>query len=356
MRLPERYEKSSERFSGGGMSTAFRCRDKHLDRDVLVKILQEGVDRKRILDEVKALSAIRSKHVVQIYDVLKDSSGAVSALVEEYLPSQDLNDIIPIKNTDIFLRHVYAISCGLADIHATGVVHRDIKPNNMKIDAENCLRIFDFGLSRKDGVNCETIGTIGTLGYIAPELCAPAHQRVNFKSAVDVFAFGVTALKLIRGTLPKDLRTLPPILPSSDADFTKRTPQLPLAIAEILNRCLAEQPADRPTMEIVRDVIGRHLLHGRHKATMIVGSKIHYLNKTGQSVKLSAGSLGSLHVRYNGHNFIATDVVGDAYINNVNIAPPQELPGACVITLGAPSQGLRREYITFDITHPEVVL
>lgn len=356
MKLPARYEKDGSPFSGGGMSTAFKCKDKHLDRHVLVKVLQKGVDQKRILDEVKALSAIRSKHVVQIFDVLKDGSGSVTALVEEFLPGQDLNEIVPIKDVGTFLRHVYAIACGLADIHAVGVVHRDIKPNNMKIDAEGCLRIFDFGLSRTDGVNCETIGTIGTLGYIAPELCAPAHQKVNFTAAVDVFAFGATALKLVRGKLPNELRTIPPNLPSTDADFTKQTLALPPAIAVILNQCLSKKPANRPSMGTVRDILGRHLLHGRHKATMIVGEKIHYLEKIGQSVKLSAGSLGSVDVSYDGYDFIATNIVGDVYINNMDIAPPQNLPGACVITLGAPSLGFKRRYITFDVTHPEVVL
>ncbi|MBB2166160.1 serine/threonine protein kinase [Gluconacetobacter sp. 1b LMG 1731] len=356
MKLPPRYEKVGSSFCGGGMSTAFKCKDKHLDRHVLVKVLQPGVDQKRILDEVKALSAIRSKHVVQIYDVLKDSSGAVTALVEEFLPGQDMNAVIPIKDVDTFLRYVYAIACGLADIHVVGVVHRDIKPNNMKIDAEGCLRIFDFGLSRTDGVNCETIGTIGTLGYIAPELCAPPNQKVNFTTAVDVFAFGATALKLVRGKLPNNLRTIPPSLPSADADFTSQTLTLPPEIAAILNQCLSKKAARRPSMETVRDTVGRHLLHGRHKATMIVGEKIHYLEKIGQSVKLSAGSLGSVNVSYNGYNFIATNVVGDVFINNMNIVPPQNLPGACVITLGAPSLGVRRRYITFDVTHPEVVL
>lgn len=356
MKLPARYETVGSPFSGGGMSTAFKCKDKHLDRHVLVKVLQKGVDQKRILDEVKALSAIRSKHVVQIYDVFKDGSGAVTALVEEFLPGQDLNEIVPIKDAGTFLRHVYAIACGLADIHAVGVVHRDIKPNNMKIDAEGCLRIFDFGLSRTNGVNCETIGTIGTPGYIAPELCAPAHQKVSFTSPVDVFAFGATALKLVRGKLPGDLRAIPPNLPVTDADFTKQTLALPPAIAAILNQCLSKKPADRPSMETVRDIVGRHLLHGRHKATMIVGEKIHYLEKIGQSVKLSAGSLGSVDVSYDGYDFIATNVVGDVYINNMGITPPQKLPGACVITLGAPSLGIKRGYITFDVTHPEVVL
>ena len=356
MKLPSRYEKMGLTFSGGGMSTAFECRDKHLDRSVLVKVLQKGVDQKRILDEVKALSAIRSKHVVQIYDVIKDASGAVTALVEEFLPGSDINEIVPIKDASTFLRHIYAIACGLSDIHAIGRVHRDIKPNNMKIDAEGCLRIFDFGLSRTDGVNSETIGTIGTPGYIAPELCAPAHKKVKFTSAVDVFAFGATALKLIRGTLPKDLLSIPPNLPSADADFGKQTLAIPPAIAATLNQCLSIEPAKRPSMETVRDIVGRHLLHGRHKATMIVGEKIHYLEKMGQSVKLSAGSLGSVDVSYDGCDFIATNVVGDVYINNMSIAPPQKLPGACVITLGAPPQGIQRRYITFDVTHPEVVL
>jgi eukaryotic-like serine/threonine-protein kinase len=356
MKLPVRYEKVGINFSGGGMSTAFKCTDKHLDRDVLVKVLQKGVDQKRILDEVKALSAIRSKHVVQIFDVLKDNSGNVTAIVEEFLPGPDLNDTLPIKDVDLVLRHIYAIACGLSDIHAVKVIHRDIKPNNMKTDAEGCLRIFDFGLSREDGVNSETVGTIGTPGYIAPELCAPAHQTVSFTAAVDVFAFGATALKLIRGKIPTELRAIPPKLPCADADFSKQVVVLPPTIASILNQCLSQKPSKRPSMNTVRDIIGRHLLYGRHKATMIVTAGVHYLEKVGQSVTLSAGSLGSVDVNYDGYDFIATNVKGDVFINNTIIAPPQNLPGACVITLGATSLGTKRRFITFDVTHPEVVL
>lgn len=356
MRLPARFKKIGPPFSGGGMSTAFLCHDRHLNRNVLVKALQQGVDQKRILDEVKALSAIRSKHVVQIYDVLKNDSDAVIALVEELLSGDDLNAAIPIKNSDTFLRHVYAVACGLADIHAVGVVHRDIKPNNMKIDAEGCLRIFDFGLSRTDGVDSETIGTIGTPGYIAPELCVPPHEKVNFTSAVDVFAFGSTALKLIRGRLPADLRAIPPKLPSADADFARQTLVLPPTIAAILNQCLEKEPANRPTMEEVRGIVGSHLLYGQHKATMIVDDTVHYLEQVGQSVKLSAGSKLSVDVIYDGYDFIATNVLGDVYINNMSITPPHSFPGACVITLGAPNLGNSRRFITFDVTHPEVVL
>lgn len=355
MNLPARYKKSvGPPFSGGGMATAFKCKDKHLERDVLIKVLQPGIDQKRILDEVKALSAIRSKHVVQIYDVLKDKTGKITALVEEFLPGEDLGKILPIKDPHSILRYIYAIACGLADIHAVGVVHRDIKPNNMKVDAEACLRIFDFGLSRTDGVNCETIGTVGTPGYIAPELWAPVDQKVSFTSAVDVFAFGATALKLIIGKLPAGMLAMPPNLPCADADFTNFG--LPPAIGNILNMCLATDPVNRPSMQDVRDLVGRHLLHGRHKGTMIVGGNNHYLENIGQVVKLSSGSLGAIDILYDGYDFIAINVSGDVYVNNISVSPPSILPGACVITLGAPSLTSRRSYITFDVTHPEVVL
>jgi len=176
------------------------------------------------------------------------------------------------------------------------------------------------------------------------------------QAAVDVFAFGSTALKLIRGKLPKELRGIPPQLPCADANFSSQTLVLQPEIAGTLNLCLAQDPADRPTASVVRDIVGRHLLYARHKATMIVSGTIHYVEKVGQSVKLSAGSLGSVDVSYDGYNFIATNVVGNVYINNVAVSPPHNLPGACVITLGAPSNGSNRRFITFDVTHPEVVL
>jgi serine/threonine-protein kinase len=179
---------------------------------------------------------------------------------------------------------------------------------------------------------------------------------VKFTSSVDVFAFGSTALKLVRGTLPASLRSMPPTIPGAEADFGQQSLKLPPAIASILNRCLARRAADRPTMEEVRDLVGRHLLYGRHKATMIVSGVIHYLVKIGQIVKLSAGSKGAVDVSYDGHDFVATNVSGNVYINNVPVSPPQNLPGACVLTLGSPSLGINRSYITFDVTHPEVVL
>jgi serine/threonine protein kinase len=166
-RLPGRYQRESS-LSGGGMSDTVVCVDSHLQRRVAIKALAPGVDTGRILDELAALQEIRSKHVVQIYDVIRDADDRVEAIVEEYLPGSDLSTK-PIPTTaEEFIRLIYPISEGIADIHDHNRVHRDIKPTNMKYDAEDILKIFDLGLSRIDGVDAQTMNVIGTLGYMAP--------------------------------------------------------------------------------------------------------------------------------------------------------------------------------------------
>jgi serine/threonine protein kinase len=98
MDLPDRYTPTGDEFAGGGMSDAIVCHDEHLERLVLVKKLQDGVDQTRILDEIAALTTIRSKHVVELFDVLRDEDGEIVGIVEDYLPGDDLNEILPIKD------------------------------------------------------------------------------------------------------------------------------------------------------------------------------------------------------------------------------------------------------------------
>ena len=104
------------------MSDTIVCNDQHLDRLVIVKKLAAGVDSRRILDEIAALQTIRSKHVVQIYDVIRDKKGVVTAIVEEYLPGDDLT-AVPVPTSELeFLRLAYPIAEGIADIHRHSIV------------------------------------------------------------------------------------------------------------------------------------------------------------------------------------------------------------------------------------------
>jgi serine/threonine-protein kinase len=134
----------------------------------------------------------------------------VTAIVEEYLPGDDLTAVAPPNDVLEFLMLAYLIAEGIADIHRHNRVHRDIKRQNMKFDAEGCLKIFDFGLARDIAVQPSTMGVLGTRGYMAPELFPEdSGQQVFFTPAVDTFAFAATLLAVILGSPPSGLRGQP---------------------------------------------------------------------------------------------------------------------------------------------------
>jgi serine/threonine protein kinase len=104
LKVPARYLPSTTTFSGGGMSDAKLYTDTHLERLVVIKSLKDGTDQKRILDELAALQSIRSKHVVQVYDIIRDDAGAVAAIIEEYIPGADLSSAAAPKDAIEFLK------------------------------------------------------------------------------------------------------------------------------------------------------------------------------------------------------------------------------------------------------------
>ena len=109
-------------------------------------------------------------------------------------------------------------------------------------------------------------------------------------------------------------------------------------------------------MSLVRDLLARHVLHDRHRALVVFQSQASYLNARNRSVNLSLAPLGQVQIGYDGLDFRVQSVSGDVYVNNRLIAVGEALPGSCVVALGAPDQGNRRRYITFDLSHPEFVL
>jgi serine/threonine-protein kinase len=356
MNMPDRYEKSPKKFTNGGMATALLFRDKHLDREVIIKVLHSNTEQKRLIDEVKALGAVRSKHVVEIYDVIKNNSGKIRAVVVEYVPGDDLSSKLGKCSTDEVLRIAFAIASGLSDIHRVGQIHRDIKPENMKFDAEGCLKIFDFGLSRTEELDAKTSGAVGTLGYLAPELCVADDEDVTFSQAVDIYAFASTILALINGSIPKPMRAIPPKLPCAAGDFSKQKITLPESVSTILNQCFTEDPTERPSIDQVLDIISLNLLEGQHRASLVVGGKVYNLHSGNKSVKVNSGNLGSFDLTYNGFIFTLNPTGGYVYINNVITALPIQIPGSCVVTLGPPSAGLNRAYVPVDVSHPEVLI
>lgn len=351
MPLPERYQITGTPLAGG-MGSVLPCQDGVLDRKVAIKVIQDTANRRRMLDELKALLKMRSKHVVQVYDVLQ-LGGSDLGIVQEFIEGTDLFDdaLAPTTMAD-FYKQLWQIASGISDIHAIGVIHRDIKLNNMKIDPEGVVKIFDFGLARDDGPAASTVGFVGTRGFAAPELYV---ANARFTTAVDTYAFGASALFIATRGLPADLLVQPPI--SIGSSYFTGIP-FPIApeIVQALDQCLAANPQDRPTMSQVRDLLARHVLFDRHQALLVFQGQASYLNASGRSVNLSLPNMGQIQIQYDGLDFRVRSLSGDVRVNNRQLTVGDALPGSCVVALGAPDQGNRRRYITFDLSHPEIVL
>ena len=348
IKLPARYGKPTKAFAGG-QGSVFVCRDSNLDRDVAIKFLRPDSDKTALIKEVQALSSIHSKHVVQLYDVLTDDNGKDVGVVLEYVPGSALSQF---QSADITanLKVLYQLSCGIADIHANGLIHRDVKPKNAKFDEDGILKLFDFSLSCAVD-DAETIAVRGTREYRAPEFFDTPPIVVT--KGVDVYAFGVTAWYLAEQSLRSELRDAPPRPAPS---FGTCSVQFPNEVVEILDRTLDHNIAKRPKMTEVRTILERHLLFGKHIGTVSDWPNTLTLDKTGQSVRISEGSVGSAVITYNGLDFVLSQVAGDVYVNGTKATSALVLPQSCVLIIGAPVMGASRKFATFDVSHPEVVL
>lgn len=350
MNLPQRYAIDGNAMDGG-MATVFKCHDSILERPVALKVMPRRFQTRRLKDELDALYTIRSKHVVQVFDICLDSTSV--GIVQEFVDGKDLfsSDLAP-KSTHDFLLVLWQIASGIADIHGVGLIHRDIKPNNMKIDQEGILKIFDFGLSREDGPTAATVGFVGTVGFSAPEQYVAGTQ---FTQAVDTFAFGATALFFgIQGQCA-ELRTAPPSVFISNP-FLNLPFLLPKDVSDILFACMDHNPNARPTMSDVYHTIEQHLLFNRHRALVVLNGSPSYLDKDNTSVSLRFGTVASVKIEYDGLSFRVTNVSGDVFVNNVKTSVGDMLPGACVLTLGGPERRAnQRAYVTFDLSNPEIV-
>lgn len=351
-KLPTRYVYDGLTLDGG-QGAVYVCRDLYLDRKVAIKVMKGVSDATELGKEMAAIQGVRSRHVAQIYDLVKSEHGGRVGLVQEYVPGPNVKDYA--KKADInqdYLRLLYQIAYGISDIHQSGKIHRDIKPSNIKLDAENIVKILDFGLASDAGPDVETNDARGTPCYIAPELYVT--PPIKYTAAVDTFAFGVTARVIAEsGAILSAFRQTPPYaqpFPSFGTSPVKLTAE----VVTILDLTLETDPNKRPAMTKVREVLERRLLYGKHRAVVTYGAT-HELAIPGKSISLQTG-MGAITIRYDGLRFTIESLSGNVYINNAIAQIGKTLPGSCVITLGAPPLGASRIFVPFNVSHPGVVL
>jgi serine/threonine-protein kinase len=300
------------------------------------------------------LSAVRSKHVVELYDVVWDGTGKVAAMIMEYIDGQPLSAFHQQPyDQQLYLRTIYQIARGLADIHDKNLVHRDVKLDNMKTSKEGVVKLFDFGLTTEHGKHVTT-ASMGTQVYRAPEMYSPP---ITVNREVDTYAFGVCCWTLLKpmNQVPKVLGEIPPQHSSAVPSIGTAAP-LEAGLCAVLDGCLSVSPVDRPEMKTIAAALEAELLRGQHTALLIYQGKAIELNAMNKQAKLDRKNVASAVVRYDGLKFVLASPKGAIYVNNVKATSDVELRGACVITLGGDELGAYRDFIEFDISHPEVVL
>jgi len=197
------HYKITEKLGEGGMGVVYKAQDTKLDRFVALKFLPDRLseseqDRARFIQEAKAASALSHPNVRAIYDIGEFEKQLY--IVMECIEGQTLTDIgknMPLKRAlDISIQ----IADGLAAAHEKGIVHRDIKPDNIMVRKDGLVQIMDFGLAKLQGASRMTREgtTLGTVGYMSPEQV----QGLDTDHRSDIFSLGVLMYELLTGELP----------------------------------------------------------------------------------------------------------------------------------------------------------
>ncbi|WP_021597174.1 Stk1 family PASTA domain-containing Ser/Thr kinase [Actinomadura welshii] len=251
--LDGRYRIES-RIARGGMATVYVARDIRLDRVVAIKVMHAGLASDedfvaRFIGEAKAAAALSHPNVVAVYDQRTD--GEHTFLVMEYVPGHTLRDALnslgrlgPRAALEIMM----PVLAALGAAHRAGLVHRDVKPENVLITEDGQVKVADFGLARAETASkmTKTGMIIGTVGYLAPEQVLAGNADVRS----DVYAAGIMLFELITGHLPHQgdtplavaykhvNETVPP--PSSVV------PALPPQVDALVTDATSHDPARRP--------------------------------------------------------------------------------------------------------------
>ncbi len=246
----------------GGMGEVYRARDARLNRDVAIKVLPDlfAADPERLARferEARAIAALSHPNIVAIYDLATDGTRpyAVMELLEgSTLRTRMESPLSPRRAVDYAIQ----IARGLAAAHEKGVVHRDLKPDNLFVTSDGQVKILDFGLARlalpsAASALAPTIADVdtregvvlGTVGYMSPEQVrggAADHRS-------DIFSFGAVIYEMLSGRRAfggdSAVETMNAILKDEPADFSMPDISLGPGLIKVVRHCLEKEPAER---------------------------------------------------------------------------------------------------------------
>jgi eukaryotic-like serine/threonine-protein kinase len=257
------HYKILEKIGSGGMGDVYLAEDTDLARQIALKVLPpdlaESEERRaRFQREAKAVAALNHPHIVTVYSV--EEAEGVHFITMELVRGKTLSELIPRKGLSLakFLEIAIPLADAVAAAHEKGILHRDLKPDNLMVSDEGRLKILDFGLAK---LNPETsvIGVseiptkirteegkiVGTVAYMSPEQA----EGKALDARSDIFSLGIVLYEMATGERPFSGETpasvLSSIIKDTPPSVTAVNPSLPPALTKIVRRSLIKDPEHR---------------------------------------------------------------------------------------------------------------
>src|ERR1051326_5438721 len=251
-----------EKLGEGGMGVVYKAHDSKLDRLVALKFLPHHLvtneaEKARFLQEARAASALNHPNVCTIFDIKEE--GDLQFIVMEFVDGTTIKEKVPIQKLQDALSYALQIGDALHEAHGKGIVHRDIKSENIMVNPKNQVKVMDFGLAKLKGSLklTKTSSTVGTLAYMAPEQI----QGGEADPRSDIFSFGVLLFEMLTGKLPfrgeHEAAVMYSIVNEEPQPIDKFNIRIPSGLKQVLSRTLEKEPDSRyqSMQDVVQDLL-----------------------------------------------------------------------------------------------------
>lgn len=251
--IADRYE-LLELVGTGGMSKVYKAHDRLLERNVALKVLhphygedQEYVERFR--REARAVAQLSHPNIVTVID--RGEDGGHQFIVFEYVDGENLKELVQ-RTGPLPVRRAVELAATIADAlafaHEHGLVHRDVKPQNVLLNGEGEAKVTDFGIARSLDVEhgvTQTGTVLGTSNYLSPEQASGK----TVSAATDVYSLGIVLYELLTGEVPFPGETFVAVamkhINEPPPDLLQQRPDVSIRLAAAVDRALAKDPEDR---------------------------------------------------------------------------------------------------------------
>jgi serine/threonine protein kinase len=240
------------RLGVGGMGIVYEAEDERLPRRVALKFLADELAaspdaKRRLRREADLIASLNHPNICTIYDI--DEHDGRPFIVMERLEGSNLKEHLAKGrlSTPNLVRIALAVARALEAAHAQGIVHRDIKPGNIFVAEGGALKVLDFGLARRVGIEGSTITgrPVGTANYMAPERI----QQLPLDGRCDLFSLGVVSYEMATGRLPftgaTAAETIVNVLEREPVPLTELSPNRPEQLGRIVQTLMAKRADDR---------------------------------------------------------------------------------------------------------------